>query len=777
MMKDRPMSSPLGHRLHHDAALRHVTGEARYIDDMPEPAGLLHCMVLPSPHARARITATDASAALALPGVHAVLFGPDVPGENQCGAIKADEPLLAAGEVHCVGQAVAAVYAESRDQARRALGLIRVDYEVLPAVRDLHEAIRQGSYHVDPHTIARGEPDRAMARAPFRMRGQTTSSSQEHMYLEVHAALAVPGEGQTVHVTTSNQHPTGAQVIVARVLGWGRHQVVIESPRMGGGFGGKETQGGQWAAVAALGAVHTGRPVKLRFDRHHDILLTGRRHPFHSEWEVGYDEQGRVLSLVAELYADAGFAADLSPSILDRALYHVDNAYWLPDLRVTGQVVRTHSVSNTAFRGFGAPQGMLVIEHVLERIADATGLDPLAVRRANLYGPAPRDVAPYGQPLGEFRVPRILDELTVDLGERRAAVAAFNRAHTHRKRGLAVSPVKFGISFTNSFLNQVGAYLSVYTDGTVQLNHGGTEMGQGLYTKMLQICAHDLGVPLERIRQMPTSTDKVPNTPPTAASSGSDLNGQAVRDACDKLVARLRPLAAKALGVEPGRLTVAAGNRDPWPTTDDGSPAWAWTSDGGSLSFAQVCVQAWLNRVPLASAGYYATPDIHYDRPAGRGKPFHYFAYGAAISEVEVNGLTGEWRLRWVRILHDVGDSLNPDIDRGQIEGGFLQGVGWLTCEEMVWDDRGHPVTVGPSTYKIPAVGDAPLELELQLLDRATAPEVIHGSKAVGEPPFCLAISTWLAIRRAARTLGARELAVPATPEAILLAIEAGRDA
>ena len=771
------MSSPLGQPHPHESAWLHVTGSARYIDDIPEPPGLLHCMVLPSSHARARIRALDGQAALALPGVHAVLFAADVPGDNQCGAIKADEPLLADGEVHCVGQAVAAVYAETRDQARRALELIEIDYEPLPAVRDLHEAIRRGMFHVDPHTIARGQPDHAMAAAPFRMRGQTASASQEHMYLEVHAALAVPGEAQTVHVTTSNQHPTGAQVTVARVLGWGRHQVVIESPRMGGGFGGKETQGGQWAAMAALGAMHCGRPVKLRFERHQDMVLTGRRHPFHSEWEVGYDQHGRVLALVAELYADAGFAADLSPSILDRALYHVDNAYWLPDMRITGQVVRTNTISNTAFRGFGAPQGMLVMEHILERIADAAGLDPLEVRRANLYGPSPRDLAPYGQPIGEFRVPRILDELCVDLAERRAEVEAFNNAHTHLKRGIAVVPVKFGISFTNSFLNQVGAYLTVYTDGSVQLNHGGTEMGQGLYTKMLQICSHDLGVPMDRIRHMPTSTDKVPNTPPTAASSGSDLNGQAVRDACEKLVKRLVPAAARALGVSPDQLHIAACSRAPAPQADDGSPAWAWTSNGRSMSFAQACTQAWLNRTPLASAGYYATPDIHYDRPAGRGKPFHYFAYGASISEVELNGLTGEWRLRWVRILHDVGDSLSPDIDRGQIEGGFIQGVGWLTCEEMVWDDAGRVLTLGPSTYKIPAIGDAPLELELHLLERAHAPEVVHGSKAVGEPPFCLAISTWLALRRAVRSFGGRELSIPATPEALLLAIEAGRSA
>jgi xanthine dehydrogenase large subunit len=529
--------------------------------------------------------------------------------------------------------------------------------------------------------------------------------------------------------------------------------------------------------VAALGAFRTGRPVKLRFDRHHDIVLTGRRHPFHTEWEVGYDQRGRVIALVAELYADAGFAADLSHSILDRALYHVDNAYWLPDLRLTGQVVKTHKVSNTAFRGFGAPQGMLVIEHIMERIAEATGLPPLEVRRANLYGDAPRDIAPYGQAVGVFPMPRILDTISHDLERRLADIAAFNNRHSHRKRGLAISPLKFGISFTSSFLNQVGAYLTVYTDGSVQLNHGGTEMGQGLYTKMLQICSHDLGVPMERIRQMPTSTDKVPNTPPTAASSGTDLNGQAVRDACLKLVARLRPVAADMLGVEPDRLRIAAGERAAWPHTADGSPAWAWTEAGEAVSFAQVCVKAWLSRVPLASAGYYATPDIHYDRARGKGKPFHYYAYGASLSEVEVDGLTGEWRLRSVRILHDAGDSLNPDIDRGQIEGGYLQGLGWLTFEEMLWSDSGQVLTTGPSTYKIPAIGDAPLELELELLDRAHAPEVIHGSKAVGEPPFCLAIGTWLALRRAVRAFGGRELAIPATSEAILMAIEAGRQA
>jgi xanthine dehydrogenase large subunit len=422
---------------------------------------------------------------------------------------------------------------------------------------------------------------------------------------------------------------------------------------------------------------------------------------------------------------------------------------------------------------------MLVMEHILERVADALGLDPLEVRRRNLYGEAPRDRTPYGQILGDFRLPRILDELELRAGytARLAEVAAFNAAHPHRKRGLGITPVKVGLSFTSSFLNQVGAYVVVYTDGTAQLNHGGTEMGQGLYTKLLQVCSHELGIPMDHVRAMPTATDKVPNTPPTAASSGTDLNGQAVRAACLTLVERLRPVAAAALGVSVDEVVLAAGSRVLPPSLPDGSPAWAWSASGAALGFAAVCVKAWMSRVSLAAAGYYATPDIHYDRPAGRGKPFHYYAYGAAISEVEVDGLTGAWRLRAVHIVHDVGDSLNPDLDRGQVEGGYLQGLGWLTCEQMVRDAAGHALTRGPSTYKIPAVGEAPEVFDVRLLERAEAPEVIHGSKAVGEPPFCLAISAWMALRRAVLAFGGREPAMPATPEALLLAIEDGTTA
>ncbi len=764
------MSSPLGGSQPHESAWRHVIGEARFIDDLPEPPGLLHAALLTSPHAHARILNIDAAAARAMPGVAAVLLAADVPGENQVGAIADDEPMIAEAEVHCVGQVVAAVYAESRELAQKAAAAIEADYEPLPAVLDLAQGIAAGSFHGTPHRIVRGDPDGALAAAPLRLRGSTESPGQEHVYLETHSALAIPGE-ESVHVSSSTQHPSGAQRRVAGCLGWGRNQVVLESPRMGGGFGGKETQGAHWACIAALGAVLTGRPVKLRLDRQQDMRITGRRHPFRCDWKVGFDEQGRLLALEARLHSDAGFASDLSLSIMDRALYHVDNAYHLPDVRLVGKVVRTNRVSNTAFRGFGAPQGMLVIEELMERIAEATGQDPLEVRRRNFYGPAPRDRTPWEAEVGEFRAGRVTDQLadSAELAQRRAATERFNAAHQHVKRGIALVPVKFGISFTASFLNQTGAYVVLYTDGTAQLNHGGTEMGQGLYTKMLQICAHELGIPQAAIRPMNTATDKIPNTSPTAASSGADLNGQAVRDACLTLVERLLPVAAALLDAPVEEVQLAAGSREPGP-----GGAWAWTAQGDrACSFQQVLGEAYMRRTPLAAAGYYATPGIWYDREAGRGKPFHYYAYGAAVSEVQISGLTGEWRLRRVDILHDVGDSLSPDIDRGQLEGGYIQGLGWLTCEELVFDDQGLLLSHGPSTYKIPAVGEAPLDFRVALLDRAHQPGVIHGSKAVGEPPFCLALSAWLAIRRALRAFGPAELRLPATPEAILTAAEA----
>lgn len=765
------MSSILGKPVPHESALRHVGGDARYVDDLSPPAGMLVGMILGSPEAHGRIVRRDRSAALRVPGVHGVWFAEHLPAGNNVGPVVHDEPLLATDQVHCVGQAVAFVVAESYDACRAACAALVVEIEPLPALTDIEQGIAAESFIGQTHVIERGDVQTVLDGAPHRLSGTVDSGGQDHFYLETNAALAVPGEDRQILVHSSTQHPSEVQILVAATLGWGRSRVTVECPRMGGGFGGKETQAAQWACLAAVAAVELGRPVKVWLSRDADMSHTGRRHPFHSRYEVGFDDEGRLLSVAADLYADGGWATDLSLSILDRGLFHLDNAYWLPNVRLRGFVVRTNRVSNTAFRGFGGPQGMVVMEQILEAIAAHLGLDPLQVRRRNLYEEGQH--TPYDQPVVGFRIPRILDELeqSSDLVARRAAIQAFNDSHRFRKRAIALTPVKFGISFTASFLNQAGAYVVVYADGTVQLNHGGTEMGQGLYTKMLQVCSHALGVPLADIVHQVTSTAKVPNTSATAASSGSDLNGQAVAAACEQLVERLKPVARELLG---GELQFAAGSDAERPSVD-GVPAWAW-SDQGAVTLAQVAQKAYFSQVHLAAAGFYRTPDIHYDRSAGRGKPFHYFAYGACVSEVEIDGLTGEWRLLRVDILHDVGSSLSSDIDKGQIEGAFVQGLGWLTWEELVFDGSGKLVTHSPSTYKIPAIGDIPQDFRVELLQHAPQDDVIYGSKAVGEPPFMLAISTHVAISRAASAFGKRvEVAIPATNEAILFAVEAAR--
>lgn len=773
------MSSPLGRPLPHESALGHVSGTARYIDDLPAPPGLLVGMVVGSSVAHGRLVGIDRSRALQVPGVHGVFTASDIPGENNVGPVVHDEPMLAEQLVHCVGQAFALVVAESLEACRVAAKALEVEIEELPAITDLEQGLAAGAFIGDPHVICRGDPDEALADAPHTLSGTLDSGGQEHFYLETQAALAVPGEGRQITVHSSTQHPSEVQTLVANTLGWGRSRVTVACPRMGGGFGGKETQAAPYACLAALAAQKTGRPVKLWLCRDDDMQLTGRRHPFHSRWSVGFDDEGRILALTAELNADAGWATDLSLSILDRGLFHMDNTYWLPNVRLEGRVVRTNRISNTAFRGFGGPQGMLVVEHIVERVAHHLGLDPLEVRRRNYYGEAPRNHTPYGQEVRDFRMDRITDELVAssELAARREAVASFNASHRHRKRAIAFSPLKFGISFTASFLNQAGAYVLLYADGTVQLNHGGTEMGQGLYTKMLQICSHALGAPLADIVHQTTATDKVPNTSATAASSGSDLNGQAVRAACNTLVERLRPVAAGLLGCTVEEMGCASESGEHREV--DGRPAWAWHGTS-AVTLAEVAGQAYLQQVPLAAAGFYRTPDIGYDRKAGQGKPFHYFAYGASVSEVEVDGLTGEWRLLRVDILHDVGESLSHAIDRGQVEGAYAQGLGWLTWEELVFDDRGALLTHGPSTYKIPAIGDLPEDFRVSLLERAPQEGVIYGSKAVGEPPFMLAIGTHHAISRAVSAFGPAgtdvPVAVPATNEAILAGVTRARE-
>lgn len=741
------MSSPLHQPARHESGELHVTGAAAYVDDLAEPPNLLHAAVVPSRVARGVLRSVDASAAMAIEGVVGVWVASDIPGDPRIGPIVHDEPLLAQGEVHSVGQAIAVVAATDFEAARAGAAAVDVEIDPLPPIVGIDAAIVAESFHTAPHVIARGDVDAAMRAAPVQLSGEVRSGAQDHFYLETQAALVEPEEHGCFRVRSSNQHPTEIQRMVARILGIGDHQVVSQVPRAGGGFGGKESQATQTACMAALVAFHTGRPCKLRLERDEDALLTGRRHPYLCRWKAGFDEQGRILALQADLFSDGGWTIDLSGPVLDRALFHAENTSFVPAIRLTGRVCRTNTASNTAFRGFGGPQGMLVITDALNSVAEKLGLDPMEVRRLNAYGEAPRDRAPYGQVVENNRLPRIFDELLAssDYAERRAAIEAFNARGGKVRRGIGFHPVKFGISFTKSLLNQAGALVLVFADGTVQCNHGGVEMGQGLHTKMQAVCADALGVEREAVRVMTTSTDKVPNTSATAASSGSDLNGAAVLEACRKLVDRMAPV-RELLQIELGR----------------------------EPTFPEVALRCWLDRISLSATGFYATPGILYDEAVGQGTPFFYYAFGGAVTEIEVNGWTGEYRLRRVDILHDVGNPLVPTVDRGQVEGAFVQGYGWLTMEEYLQTDDGRPITLGPSTYKVPALGDVPVDFRVELLDRADQPDVVGGSKAVGEPPFMLAISAVTALRHAIASYGPRrpvQLALPATPEAVLRAI------
>jgi xanthine dehydrogenase large subunit len=738
------------------------------------PQGGLHAWIVQAPHAHARITHKDGAGARGQPGVHAVLFAEDVPGNNRVGPVQHDEPLLAEDEVLYHGHPVALVVADSLEAARVASANVQLRYEPLPACLTIPEALEQKAFLAPPHVIERGDVQHALDQAPLRFTGEVSSGAQDHFYLETQCALALPEEAGGIHLYSSTQHPSEVQAVVAHVLGIQRHQVRVEVPRMGGAFGGKETQAAPYAALAALGAWKTGCAVKVWLNRDQDMAQTGKRHPFWSRFEAGFDIEGHLLGLRVETYSNGGFSVDLSPAILDRALFHLDNAYFIPSLRFEGRPVRTHLPSNTAFRGFGGPQGMLVVEEVMNQAAERLGMDPAELRRRNFYGEAPRNVTPYGQEVKDCRLTPLYEGLMASsaYAERRRAIDEFNRSSRHTKRGIGFQPVKFGISFTTSFLNQAGALVHIYGDGSVQLNHGGTEMGQGLHTKMLAVCAHELGVPQSTIRVMNTATDKVPNTSATAASSGSDLNGQAVQDACRTLRARMAPVAAALLGLPAERsegLAFAEG----------------FVGEAGSgrrIPFAEVAKTAHLNQISLSATGYYRTPGIHYDRAKGQGKPFHYFAYGAAVVEVELSGLTGEHRVRRVDILHDVGRSLIPTVDRGQIEGGFIQGLGWLTCEEALVAPDGRLITHSPDTYKIPAMGEAPEDFRVALLPNADQDGVIHGSKAVGEPPLMLAIGVVAALRHALGGFGQEKprglpLTFPCTPEVLYWASEAARGA
>ncbi|GAA0297614.1 xanthine dehydrogenase molybdopterin binding subunit [Sphingomonas oligophenolica] len=749
--------------LHHDSALEHVAGTARYVDDMPEAPGLLHLAFGLAADGHAKLLSLDLEAVRAAPGVVIVLTAADIPGVNDVSPVKGDDKLFAEKEILYPGQPLFVVAATSVAAARRAARLGKAEVEPLPALVTIDQALAAESAIEDTQVMARGDAAAALAAAPHRLTGGLEMGGQEHFYLEGQAAFATPGEGGQLHVLSSTQHPSEVQHLIAKVLKLSHADVTVEVRRMGGAFGGKETQAAAYAVACALVAAKTGRPARIRADRDDDMAMTGKRHDFAVRYDVGFDDAGRIAGVRIELASRCGATADLSSAINDRAMFHADNCYWLPAVEIVSHRLKTHTVSNTAFRGFGGPQGMMAIERVMDAIAAARGLDPLAVRWANLYAPG-RDITPYHMRVEDNVAPELIEELAerTDYDVRRAAVAAFNASHRVLKKGLALTPVKFGISFTTTHLNQAGALVLLHADGSIQLNHGGTEMGQGLMIKVAQIVADVFAVPVERVRVTSTRTDKVPNTSATAASSGADLNGMAAYNAAQQIRARLADFAADRFGGAPEAVRF----------TGDGVVA-----NGEIVPFEALCRMAHIGRISLSSTGFYATPKIEYDRAAHRGRPFLYFAYGAALSEVVIDTLTGEHRVLAVDILHDVGHSLNPAIDLGQVEGGFIQGMGWLTTEELVYDDRGRLLTHAPSTYKIPTASDRPRRMDIRLWERGrNAEATIHRSKAVGEPPFMLAISVFSALTHAVAAAapgkGLPSFDAPATPERILAAIE-----
>jgi xanthine dehydrogenase large subunit len=755
-----------GKAVPHESAREHVTGEALYTDDLllrfPR---VLHAWPVLAPHAHALVKAMDIGAALSEVGVAEVLTGKDVPGEGDSGCNRHDEPLFPT-EVLYHSQPVAWVLGESLEAAQRGASRVSVEYEPLPAVLTIEDAIAAESFHSAPLRLARGDVS-VLETSPLHFTGELRIGGQEHFYLETQCAIAWMDETGGVAAHSSTQHPSETQEVIARVLGIPRNKVTVECLRMGGAFGGKEVQANPWAAIAALGAWKTRRPVRVRLTRALDFALTGKRHPFLARYAAGFGGDGRLEGVRIWLYSDGGWSLDLSEPIMSRALFHCDNAYLLPAAELTGLICRTHKTSQTAFRGFGGPQGMLVIEEILDQAARRLGLPPETVRERNFYREG--DTTVYGQPVKDAgRIGAIWRGLMESSGfdRRREEADGWNARHAHSKRGLAITPVKFGISFTATFFNQGAALVLIYRDGSVQVNHGGAEMGQGLHTKIQQIAAESLGLDLETVRVMSTRTDKIPNTSATAASAGTDLNGAAVADACSQLRGRLAGVAAELLGREIAAVHFSHGLAFP-----NGE-------EHRAIPFARVCEAAYRRRTPLFAHGYYSTPGIHYDPKIGRGAPFYYFAYAAAVSEVEVDGFTGDYRLLRTDILEDVGNSVSPLVDRGQIEGGFIQGVGWLTLEELVWDAQGRLATAGASTYKLPSWTEVPDVFEVNFLERAAEPGVIFGSKAVGEPPLMLAISVREAIRDAIAAFGAGGpvfLDSPATPERVFFAIQRAR--
>ncbi len=778
-LKELAPQTEQGRELPHESALLHVTGQATYTDDIPELRGTLYAALVLSPVAHGQLIGEGIARAtlLAQPEVVAVFTASDIPGENNCGPIIHDDPFLADGKVEFLGQPVAVVVARSMLGARQAARSAVVAVKELPAILSIDEALAQQSFIMPSKGITRGQPDAAIAGAPHRVQGRTSCGQQEQFYLEGQIAYAVPREDGQLTIYVSTQHPDGNQREAAAALNLSAKDVEVICRRMGGGFGGKEGNSSIFSQSAALAAFKLQRPVKLRVNRDDDIMITGKRHDFRIDYDCGFDDQGRILGIDVVLASRCGYSTDYSGPVNDRALLHIDNCYYLPHLKVISHRCKTNMQSATAFRGFGGPQGMFGIETVIEEIAHKLGKDPLEVRRVNLYrdpatsGDAGSMTTQYRQAIEDWVGDRVIDQVSLeaDYAARREAVKHFNLQNKIRKRGLSLVPLKFGISFTATMLNQGGALVNIYQDGSVSVNHGGTEMGQGLNTKMAQVAADGLGIAVNLVRVTASDTQKVPNASATAASSGADINGAAINNACDQMRARLRPVAARLLDCDAtavefsggfARATASATQKDmpqpvPWQT---------------------VVKQAWLDRVGLSVTGFYMTPDIQYDFNTLQGRAFYYFCYGAAVSEVEIDTRTGEWWLKAVDIVHDVGQSINPAIDKGQIEGAYIQGMGWLTMEECIWDKQGKLLTHGPSTYKIPVASDVPEHFKVSLFDGKNVCPTPNRSKATGEPPLMLSLSAFFALRDAVSACAAHrsrvDLIAPATPERILLACE-----
>lgn len=752
------------HPVQHDSAHKHVSGSAHYTDDLPVPQNTLDVLIAQSPHAHARIISMDLSAVSSAEGVVAVMTAENVPGINDCSPIAGDDPIFASDIVSYVGQSVFAVAAVDMASAQAAIDLAKIKYEVLSPILTIDEAMQAGAFLGAAATIETGDADGAISAAPNHLEGRIIVGGQEHFYLEGQAALAVPGEDGDITVYCSTQHPSEIQHKVASALGLANHAVTVETRRMGGAFGGKESQGNLPAITAALAARLTGRPAKTIYDRDDDFMLTGKRHDVRIDYSVGFDNDGQIRGVVFEQALRCGMSWDLSESIAARAMCHADNAYHIKNMRITSHRCRTNTQSNTAFRGFGGPQGMVGIERVIDAVAHHLGIDPLLVRQQNFYphkDASDHGMTPYGQIVEDCIIQDIVAKVvkTSDYAKRRKAVERFNKVNRFVKRGIALTPVKFGISFNSSFLNQAGALVHVYNDGSVHLNHGGTEMGQGLYTKVAQIVAHEFSIPLEMVKITATTTGKVPNTSATAASSGSDLNGMAAMRAARVIKERMQAFLAEQANVKPEAVLFTNGM--------------VQTGDQ-TYSFAEAAHHCYMGRISLSATGFYATPKVHWNKQTLTGRPFYYFAYGAACSEVVIDLLTGENRILRTDILHDVGKSLNPALDIGQIEGGFVQGAGWLTTEELIWNDQGRLLTHAPSTYKIPACSDRPIDFRVDLFDEGENKEdTIHKSKAVGEPPLMLGISVLMALSHALETASENgdypALDAPATCERLLM--------